>query len=345
MDSFDGLYYYDRLTEDEKVLYAEIYYYLVNHIEDGRVSSVNIKQIEKVYNFLTNDHPEIFYVSGYSYRQYCRGDDVVYITFSGSYTMDEKEIIMYEDTISDYLGACKRYVEENINSSDEYEIVKAVYDYIIKNTDYNTDSKYNQSIVSVAAFGESVCRGYAKMFQYILTKCYGIEVTSVTGRIEDGTGHEWNLVKVNGNYYYVDPTWGDDSFSVEDFSAFVNVSKDMIPQVSYFFFLVPDRIIDETHVFDDKDIMPTCDSIEEFYFYKNGAYFTDVDKNQIKSLFEKAYGHNDKYVILLMNSDSTYKDMRKHLLEDQKIFSYLGNDSVSVNYAESPDRHYILFWI
>lgn len=345
MDSFEGMYYYDRLSEEEKIVYAEIYYYLINRIDEGRLSSTDIKQIEKVYNYLINDHPEIFYVSGYTYRAYSSGDTIVYITFSGSYTMDENEVITYEDAISNYLGSCMRYVEDNSESSDEYGTIKAVYDFIIKNTEYNIDSKYNQSIVSVAAFGESVCRGYAKMFQYILNKCYGIEVTSVTGRIKDGTGHEWNLVRLGENYYYVDPTWGDDSFSEDDFSFLGNVSKDMIPQVSYFFFMVPERIIEETHEFDNKEIMPVCDSIEEFYFYKTGAYFTDVDDTQLKTLFNKAYENKDKYIILMMDSDSTYKKMRKYLLDNQKIFGFLDKDSVTVNYAECPDRYYILFWL
>lgn len=66
--------------------------------------------------------------------------------------------------------------------------------------------------------GQAVCAGYAKAFVYILANL-GVEAEFVTGYTYDSYGkldlkerHAWNRVKLDGEYYYVDPTWGDPSY-------------------------------------------------------------------------------------------------------------------------------------
>ena len=36
------------------------------------------------------------------------------------------------------------------------------------------------------------------------------------GKTTEGGNHAWNLVKCNGDYYYVDTTWGDPVFQQEE---------------------------------------------------------------------------------------------------------------------------------
>lgn len=58
-----------------------------------------------------------------------------------------------------------------------------------------------------------VCFDYSNLF-YILCKSIGIECYRVAGMVQYSTldkagGHQWNIVKINGRYYYVDPTNDD----------------------------------------------------------------------------------------------------------------------------------------
>ena len=58
-----------------------------------------------------------------------------------------------------------------------------------------------------------VCFDYSNLF-YLLCKTMGIECYRVAGMVQYSTldkagGHQWNIVKINGRYYYVDPTNDD----------------------------------------------------------------------------------------------------------------------------------------
>ncbi len=50
------------------------------------------------------------------------------------------------------------------------------------------------------------CTGYATLFMALCEQC-GIKCCQVAGYA--GGGHDWNQVRVNGTWYYIDPTWND----------------------------------------------------------------------------------------------------------------------------------------
>ena len=168
--------------------------------------------VERLFRCVLGDHPEIFYVDGYSCTKYMQGDKAVSVEFSGSYTMDPETALEYNRAIEESAGAILAGIEKD---AGDYEKVKYVYEFIVCNTDYDLDAPHNQNIYSVFVNHRSVCQGYAKATQYLLNKL-GVEGTLVLGTVDTGEGHAWNLVKVEGEYYYVDTTWGDVSYQVED---------------------------------------------------------------------------------------------------------------------------------
>lgn len=70
---------YDSLSEAERIWYHDIEEILGSFGESGVLSSEGLRaglderNIDKVFQCVLNDHPELFYVEGYSYTKYTRG--------------------------------------------------------------------------------------------------------------------------------------------------------------------------------------------------------------------------------------------------------------------------------
>lgn len=93
---------------------------------------------------------------------------------------------------------------------NEYEIVKAIYDYVTKNVSYDYATLEDNSPGKFTAYKAlikktAVCQGYANLI-YRLMRESGIMVRLVAGS-SFGESHAWNIVRINGKYYNLDSTW------------------------------------------------------------------------------------------------------------------------------------------
>lgn len=335
------LFYFSLLDTQERKVYAEIYCAIRDMRDDVTLSTLNLDRVDKAFRYVYYDHPEFYYVSGYSYTKTTLNGEPVGLAISGYYTMTESEVKAYKEYVNNYVVDFKSALADYVENADDYNIVKFTYEYIIEHTDYDENVPHNQSIISVMVYGNSVCAGYSKTAQYLLSEC-GIESTYVMGKSKDGGPHSWNLVKADGEYYYMDVTFGDASYSLNGASDELAQS---LPKVNYNYMLMDYKETAATHIFDDEDIMPKTTANADNYFIREGLYFTDVNKDQLSSAFNNAYFRNDEYVMLKMDSLETYEAVWDYLLNQQKVFDYLQNQDVTVSYAQSKDQLYMIFWI
>lgn len=159
--------------------------------------------------------------------------------------------------------------------------IKAVNDYIVKNTEYSQENGDN----AFTKYGliyqkKAVCQGYALVTEYMLERL-GIPVEYVAGSSRSEK-HAWNKVKINNKWYNIDTTWNDTKRN----NAFA---------VSYKYFLVSDKVLMRDHKWnrslysvsnsENFDFLSRSSSME---LHKDQLYFSyDVDN-------QKMYGYNLK---------------------------------------------------
>ena len=94
--------------------------------------------------------------------------------------------------------------------------VSALYDFILDHLDYAYDANhiaskehYAHSLVALID-GKGVCEAYSKAFTYYCNK-YNINCLPVIGKVsdEEGIGHAWNMVELDGQWYIFDITSAD----------------------------------------------------------------------------------------------------------------------------------------
>lgn len=331
-------YAFGKLSQEEQEVYLEILEALTQFKENVKLSSCDREQISRVFQCVLNDHPEIFYVEGYSFTEYTLGSILKKITFTGSYRFNQEEVKEKQRQIDDYVNQCLAGMPED---ADEYEKVKYVYEYLIHHTDYDAGAKDSQNICSVFLERRSVCQGYAKATQYLLNRA-GVFATLVLGRVVGGEGHAWNLVRIDGAYYYVDTTWGDASYQAVGGSDY---PVEKIPTINYDYLCVTTQQMELTHTSENVVEMPECTAVDANYYVREGVYFTEFDEEKIEKIFTDCYERGDTYVTLKCENSDIYRKMQETLIGQQKVFQYLNCQDKSVSYVENAKQYSLSFWL
>ncbi len=224
-------------------------------------------------------------------------------------------------------------------NEDEYSTVKYLYEWLINNTEYDKTVENNQNICSVFLEGRSVCQGYAKAMQYMLQRA-GIQCLLVTG-FTNGERHGWNLVRVNGAYYYLDPTWGDASYASGGTGS---AAEGFAPAINYDYFLVTTDEITRTHSIEKAVELPQCTAVDDNYFVREGLYFEVYDEGKLAAVLDSEAVDAAGCVTIKCGSMETYTQMVQILIDSQKIFDFVDKRGESIAYTSNDQQRTISFW-
>ena len=125
------------------------------------------------------------------------------------------------------------------NASTEIEKARIIYTWITHNIDYNVaalDELFKNNVYpdvttkAVLSYRATICSGYANLYQQLAEKM-GLKSVIVIGYaqagdyivgVDDRVNHAWNAVKIDGDWYLLDATWGSGTVNNDRFEAKFN---------------------------------------------------------------------------------------------------------------------------
>ena len=228
---------------------------------------------------------------------------------------DDQHPTVYE-VVSNLIAQCRA----DGNTTD-YEIALWCHDYLTEHANYDyTYSHYHADGVLVG--GTGVCDSYSKAFLFMMREA-GIPVCRVTN-----SGHSWNELEVQGEWYYVDATWDDP-----------NQGGGLENHV---YFCIPDEILGVDHKNYEADY--PCTSYDWNYYIQEGtraAGWATAMGNRIQTglqagddRFNASYAQGyifekNVYVSKATKAGKALGDKLSLMLALQKTYTY-GNESVPV---------------
>ena len=231
-------FFYNQLSERQKLIYNGLYDnkeklrqgdYIINYenkfsdilaqTDGSRILGVDYQTAIEAF---IQENPDMFYLDinkmFLNIETTTKLFNTKYKVFIGTkdgikyYTDDYSNVTEIEKAI-DEIEKEKEKILSKLDGTD-YKKIKYIHDYLINNVEYDSSYKvvgaYN--IYGALVKKKCVCEGYAKAFKY-LANSVGIECELVQGIGRNNSGkqenHEWNCVKLNGIWYYIDCTWDD----------------------------------------------------------------------------------------------------------------------------------------
>ncbi len=273
-----GRFCYNQLSDEEKLCYEKMRIAISEQRKglywNNRCCTPD--ELDDLLMWITYDYPEYFwYATESCYAERVSSNVAYRINLHYEYTKDEVAEIQKEiDKVTN------KYLNSTKNLKTDYDKALNTYEYIINNTYYDNvratagytmfsqmDSKETLAcwnISGVLLNKTAICRGYAQTYQYLMN-LQGIECGYVYG-----DDHCWNIVKLDGDWYYVDTTWGDpvleSVYSVTGEKVYTEMGID------YSCFGMTTEQLLKLHK-PDEDLnleLPICTATKYNYFVKNG---------------------------------------------------------------------------
>mgnify|MGYP002519175134 FL=1 len=291
--NLDEKYVYSTLNDQEKYYYRKMLKCLMNYEESVMIRSIDYNVMERAYKAIRRDYGGIFWVDGYDYAT-TKNSTV----FTPSYSMTKEKKDWYAQQIADDVDK----VISQLNGND-YEKVKALYEYLVKNVQYNESVENGQNILSVFLDNETVCNGYASATQYVLN-LVNVESIIMTG-YSGNEKHAWNYVRIDNKWYQMDVTYG--------------ATSDRVEGIDYLYMTMTDDVCNMNHLADDVYTPPVCDSMEANYFVREGTYFKSTQLGELSDYITSQWMNKSPEIIFVTDCDVTSDYVKENILTDENI--------------------------
>jgi uncharacterized protein YjdB len=271
--------------EDFKEVDTEAFKTVVRNGFDERKTEIDISSFgilksddRSIFSYIKEILPEYFHaeITNASYYSSSGKYAVLKVTYHLTAEEHEEALVVWDETVDEM-------VADLVGNSSLTDVQKAllIHDRIAVHCEYDyerlnngTMPKISYTTGGVLVYGTAVCQGYAEAYRYLLD-LVGIESYICTS---DALFHAWNIVKLDGDYYYVDVTWDDPVW-------------DRSGRVMHTNFLCSYEEFSKTHTATDYDQTPTNtqydnafwrDSNSSFEYVNDEIYYIDHAEQRIE---------------------------------------------------------------
>ena len=181
--------------------------------------SLNVNDFQAILDVYCNDNSQHFWL-GKGATSFFAGNNLTAVELTYTFTGDELTTAKpkFDAAAADALSGIT-------DDMSQFEIELYLHDYLVSHVTYDLTASHAHDAYGALVEGRAVCEGYARAFQYLLQQA-GIPSYVVTGKSK-GEDHAWNLVKIDGAYYYVDVTW-DDQDNDNKYYSYFNLTTEML---------------------------------------------------------------------------------------------------------------------
>ena len=327
-------FYYGQLAEEAQTVYKEILQGIQEEEKEIYVHSGDATQVNQILQSVLKDFPEIFWCDGSATATAYESPEA-YTVLEPVYICEGEEKEKKQAEIESAVDECLQGVAQG---AADYEKILYVYEYIVNNVDYDNTAEDNQNIYSVFVHRRSVCAGYSKATQYLLERL-GVFCTYVTGTTGEGNLHAWNLVSCEGDYCYVDTTWGDPLFQEKE------------ENISYDYMCCDDAQLFRTHQPDDDISLPVCDQIRWNYYVVNGMYYEDYDGEETLKIMNRDVAGGASQTVFKYSSPEAYEKAAADIFETplpkaiKNLARQYGHSEVHYQYMKDETANkIIIYW-
>ena len=168
------------------------------------VPRLDSSELSSIFFQLRLDCPEIFYVTGFSYR-FAHGAENVELL--PEYLFDKGKVKEHQRALSARVEKLVRPVR----GMSDWEKERYIHDFICENVRYDKLKKpYSHEIIGPLGQGVGVCEGIAKSVK-VLCDALGLWCVIAISEANPEAGvkyrHAWNILKLDGQYYHLDATF------------------------------------------------------------------------------------------------------------------------------------------
>ncbi|MEE0914670.1 MAG: transglutaminase domain-containing protein [Ruminococcus sp.] len=322
-------YGFDNLSDQS----LEELYYLIDEYADNR-QSVEFKidgiytyrQIHETLTAYKNDHPEVFWLkTSFSFYN-LENKTGIYLFFNKSNDEIDEAKEKFDQVVDEIVSNAPKQVSD-------FEIEKYVNDYLIDNCEYDHESAESELILANEndAYGalvdkKAVCEGYARAFQLLCSRL-GLDCVNVTGESE-GVGHQWNCVKIEDEWYYIDVTWNDSDGEAEylkyDYFNLTSEQLDNTHDVDATFSELSDDEYNES--FSYNIFVPECTS-EKYNYYNYTCLTIDniYNSDDIENSIAQAVKNGETYYSFKISEELDYSSVTDQLITQGYMYEWLEN--------------------